>query len=136
MPVIEKAPAVISHPRYAPRGGENGAGERPSAVVKLRRSVVAHISIEHKLPLFIGVLLLAVTTAMAVAAHREAKNTAMSAASDRLTVVVTQLHDLFEESGRQLLAVTSGMASNPAVVEYARTRNPARRDAATAALDR
>jgi signal transduction histidine kinase len=134
MPVIEKPPAIGPHTSYAPRSGENGAGERPSTVVKLRRSVVAHISIEHKLPLIIGVLLLAVTTAMAVAAHREAKNTAMSTASDRLTAVVTQLRDLFEQSGRQLHAVTSGMASNPAIVEYARTRNPARRDAATAAL--
>jgi signal transduction histidine kinase len=72
---------------------------------------VSRLSVEHKLPLFVGALLLAVMTAIAVGAYTQVRRVAVGTASDRLISVTTNLRDLFQQSAVQLRTASAASAT-------------------------
>jgi signal transduction histidine kinase len=88
---------------------------------------LARLSIEYKLPLIIGALLLLVITVLAGASYREMRSTSIGVASERLTSLTQQFRANFEQSGTQLRALMAATAAKPALAEYASTRNAATR---------
>lgn len=122
-----------------PERGAAGApprAERPSGVRALKASVAGRLSIEHKLPLFMGGLVLVVVSALAAAAYAEARVTTLAAGEERLIAVAGQLRDLFASSAAQLRGVARGMAARPELAAFVRARapSPAAREAAVRAL--
>lgn len=92
-------------------------------------------SLEHKLPLFIAVLLLAVILAISTAAFIEVRRGTISAASQRLSSVSQQLGALFQQSATQLRAQVIATARDPRIVAFAKgTSRQAGRAGALAAL--
>jgi signal transduction histidine kinase len=92
------------------------------------------LSIERRLPLIIGALLLAVIVVLSTAAYLEMRATALEVAGERLTNVRSQFRDLFEQSAGLLRTQMAAVGAKPAVAAYARTRNERDRAAALAAL--
>jgi signal transduction histidine kinase len=99
-----------------------------------RAPMLARLSLERKLPLIIGGLLLAVILALSLASYAEVRRTAVRVASERLTNVTQQFRDLFQQSSAQMRTNAAKNAGNPTLVEFARTRNPRLRDRALAEL--
>ena len=85
--------------------------------------MLARLSIEHKLPLIIGALLLLVIAVLAGASYREMRRTSLQVASERLTSLMQQFRGSFEQSGVQLRALMAATATKPALAEFARTRS-------------
>lgn len=100
----------------------------------MSKQFFARLSIEQKLPLLMGGLLLGVIIALAGAAYAEVRRSSLRIASERLTSVTAQFRDLFEQSGAQRRTQLAVVASKPALLEYARTRSPSARAAALAEL--
>src|SRR5438105_3246815 len=92
------------------------------------------LSIEQKLPLIIGALLLAVTLALSTAAYMEVRRTSVAVASERLSSITSQFRDLFQQSGVQLRAQIAATSTKPAVSKFAKTRDLHVRAAALAEL--
>src|SRR5688572_23190963 len=92
------------------------------------------MSIEHKLPLLIGGLLLGVIVAITVAAYASVRETSMRIASDRLSSVTRQFRDLFQQSTAQLRTSTATAAAQPALAEFVRSRAATARARALEAL--
>ena len=92
------------------------------------------MSLGYKLPLLIGALLVAAIAVVATAAYVEMRATSMRVASERLISITGQFRDLLGQSAGQLRAAIATPARADAVVRFARTRNPADRPAALAAL--
>jgi signal transduction histidine kinase len=92
------------------------------------------MSIEHKLPLLIGGLLLGVIVAITVAAYATVRGTSTRIASERLSAVTRQFRDLFQQSGVQLRASAAVAAKQPALRDFARSRAPSARARALEAL--
>jgi CheY-like chemotaxis protein len=99
-----------------------------------RAFMPARLSIERKLPLVIGALLLVVIVALSAAAYAEVRRTSARLASERLTNVAVQFRDLFHESAGQIRMRATSIVKEPAVVEFARTRSPSLRERALADL--
>jgi signal transduction histidine kinase len=99
-----------------------------------RQNALARLSIEHKLPLVIGTLLLIVVIALSTAAYIEARHTTIRVNEQRLTSLAGQLRDLFQTSGTQLRRTTRAIAEKPEIGAYAKSRQASQRDAALAAL--
>ena len=97
---------------------------------------LAKLSLEHKLPLIIAMLLIAVIATISAAAYVEMRSTSMHVASERLLSVTGQFRDLFQQSSAQLRAGTAAAARGEAVVRFARTRNERDRTAAVAELSK
>jgi signal transduction histidine kinase len=95
-----------------------------------RPPVPARLSMERKLPLLIGALLVAVIAALSIAAYVEVRSTSQQLAAERLQSVTNQFRDLFTQSGVQLRTQAIATANKPAVMEFARTRAPRLRDKA------
>ena len=91
------------------------------------------LSLERKLPLFLGALLLAVITALTVASWRTLSETVEGSAADRLNAVAKQLRDNFQQSLMELRAGVRTAAADSAVSAFARG-DRARRNAALASL--
>jgi signal transduction histidine kinase len=100
----------------------------PQAVPK--GGFVARLSLEHKLPLVTGALLLFVIIALASAAYREARRSSLQIATERLTTVSSQYQEALQLSTATLRTQVALTASKPAVVEFARTSRSALRDRA------
>jgi len=94
----------------------------------------AQLSIEHKLPLLIGSLLVAVIIALSAAAYAEVRSTSFAVAGDRLTSLVQQFRDLFQQSGVQLRGQVSAVAAKQSLADFVRTRSAPDRDRALADL--
>ena len=128
---------TIATRRAAAQNGSTApppSGERPSSATVLKDSLLARLSIEHKLPLLIGALLMIVITALSAAAYVEARGTSIRVNEERLTAVASQLRDIFQLSGTQLRATARAIAAKPAITAYARSRSADQRAAALAAL--
>src|SRR5688572_23718756 len=95
----------------------------PQAVPK--GGFVARLSLEHKLPLVTGALLLFVIIAFASAAYREARRSSLQIATERLTTVSSQYQEALQLSTATLRTQVALTASKPAVVEFARTNRSA-----------
>jgi hypothetical protein len=99
-----------------------------------RRGVLARLSLEHKLPLLIGGLLLGVIVALSAAAYAEMKRTSLQVAEARLASVTTQFSDLLQQSAAQLRASTSVTAALPAIASFTNSSDSAGRARALEAL--
>ncbi len=93
------------------------------------------LSIEHRLPLIIGILLLGVILVISTAAYVEMRRTSLESAAARLVISTNQFRDFVQQSTAQVRAQTAAMANAPVLVRFARTRDPALRDSARAALN-
>src|SRR5688500_13520178 len=108
--------------------------QRSSITQELRaHGIVARLSLEHKLPLIIGALLLVAIVALSVAAYVQARDTALRVASERLSSVTAQVRDLLRLQATQL-RVSASAPIVPDVVAFAKTRDPRLRDRALAGL--
>jgi signal transduction histidine kinase len=96
--------------------------------------MVARLSLEHKLPMIIGALLLIVILALSAAAYTEARNTSLRVASERLTSVTAQMRDLLRQQSVQLRAIAASDTIGADLVAFAKSRDPRLRDRALAAL--
>jgi signal transduction histidine kinase len=96
--------------------------------------VIARLSLEYKLPLIIGGLLLVVILALTTAAYVEVRNTSKDIATERLTNLTQQFRDLLQQSAAQLRTQAAATASKPGIVEFARTKSPRARLRALADL--
>ena len=97
-------------------------------------TALGRLSIEHKLPLLIGVLLLVVVTALSTAAYVETRHATIRVNEERLTRVARQLKDIFHASGSQLRNSTRMLAARPQLAAYAKSSARGGTDAALAAL--
>src|SRR5687768_3086295 len=108
---------------------------RTSITQALRsHGIVARLSLEHKLPLIIGALLLLVITALSAAAYAEARKTAMRTAQERLSSVTAQMRDLLRQQSVQLRTVASNAPIGADLVAFAKSRDARLRARALAAL--
>lgn len=101
-----------------------------------RQGFVARLSLEHKLPLFIGAMLVIVAASLVAASYAAFRRASEGAAEERLTSVASQLAGLFQQSAAQLRTTTRAAAADPTLGAFARTPTPANRDRALAALRR
>ena len=90
------------------------ASERPDGVL-------AGLSLEQKVPLVIGVLLLAVIVAVCAAAYIEVRRALVHSASERLETISTEFRDVFQQMGVQNRIAASRAAADPAVVAFAQS---------------
>src|SRR5256885_2348236 len=95
---------------------------------------VQGLSIQVKLPLLIGGLLVAVTGIYSWAAYQTVRRSTVTAVASRLGTVVDQLAGTLQASRDQLLATARAVADSAAVRAYALQPGDSRRAAAQAAL--
>ena len=107
---------------------------RTSGEVTTTSTHRARLSIERRLPLVMGGLLLVVIVALSSAAYVEVRRTALRTASERLLSVTAQFRDLFVRSATQLRAQVMATAVKPAIVAFANTHASHDRAAALEAL--
>ncbi|MBI4499522.1 MAG: HAMP domain-containing protein, partial [Gemmatimonadetes bacterium] len=91
-------------------------------------------SLELRLPLVGGVLLLLVIAALSVAAYVEVRRSSIMAANSRLQSVAQQIADLLEISAVNLFLAARAVGESPEVRAYLRDPSPLLRGAALAAL--
>ena len=102
--------------------------ERPSSPQAIPRGgMVARLSLEHKLPLIIGGLLLLVIAILAGASYAEMRRSSLRIASERLTSLVQQFRSNFEQSATQLRSLMATTAASRSFADYARSGSPAAR---------
>jgi len=89
----------------------------------------ARLTLEWKLPIIVGALLLALTVALSVAAHLQLRRSALRAAEERLQGVVGQLTKLLETQARGIERRLLGTAQHPAVAAFLAAPAPGRADA-------
>jgi signal transduction histidine kinase len=95
---------------------------------------IARLSLEYKLPLLMGALLLLVIVALSAAAYGEMRSSALRTASRRLSNVTTQLRDMLQLSGTQLRTLVAASARKPELAAFLQSRRPDARAAALKAL--
>ena len=97
--------------------------ETASPAVRLEQShrdeTRTRLSIERKLPLIIGGLLLVVIVALSLASYLQARKSSFEVARERLTGASTQLRDALLQSAVQRRALAARDAANPAFAELA-----------------
>ena len=91
--------------------------DSPPGRTALRR-LLAGISIEYKLPLFISVLLLTVIVLSSVAAYRRVRESAFAGTRDRLGNVTTQLAALLQAQAGQMKALIARTAANDTISAF------------------
>ena len=109
----------------------------PSAAQPPRRSRggwIARLPLEHRLPLVIGTLVVVAIAALVAVAYAEMRRTSVRTASERLTVVTTQLRDLFLQSSQQIRGQLATTAKAQPILAFARAQTPGTRERAIAAL--
>ncbi len=97
---------------------------------------LSSISIKHRLPLLIGILLLGIITASTWASYSAIKESALEAGSDRLQNLTQQLANLSEQASNVLLSKTSAAAGKPEIRSFVKDPSPSRRIAAATMLQR
>src|SRR5688500_102345 len=108
-----------------------GAAQQPRPA---RGGLIARLPLEHRLPLVIGTLVLVAIAALVAIAYTEMRRTSLRTASERLTVVTTQLRDLFQQSSRQIRGQLATTAKAPAILAFARAQTSGTRERALATL--
>jgi signal transduction histidine kinase len=96
---------------------------------------LARLSIGYKLPLMVGVLILAVAAALTMAAYLEVRRSALETATGRLQTVTRRLAEALRSNGRTLPEQARRNAERPEVAAYLRNPQPALRDDALKALE-
>ncbi|MDB4881504.1 MAG: hypothetical protein JWL95_270 [Gemmatimonadetes bacterium] len=100
-----------------------------------RTGPLARVSIEHKLPLLFGTVLLGVILALSASAVVEMRRTALQAAAERSASLTQQFATLFQQSSAQIRAQTTVAAAKPEVARFALSRAEGERAAAIGALE-
>ena len=96
---------------------------------------LSSISIKHRLPLLIGILLLSIITASTWASYQGVKEAANHAGSERLQNLTAQLALMSQQSSNALLTRTATAAGDPAIRSFLQNPSPAARVAAVSILD-
>jgi signal transduction histidine kinase len=99
-----------------------------------RTGWLASVSIEYKLPLLFGGLLLAVILAVSAIADVEMRRTVMHAASERSSSLTKQFGALMQQSGAQLRAPAALMAAKPEIAAFIKSTDARSRAAALEVL--
>lgn len=116
---------------------ESATNAGPSAAPQPRQprgGWIARLPLEHKLPLVIGTLVAIAIAVLVTVAYAEMRRTSVRTASERLTVVTTQLRDLFQASSQQIRGQLATTARAQPVLAFARAQTPSTRARALAAL--
>jgi signal transduction histidine kinase len=92
-------------------------------------------SLEAKLPLLITALLLGVVVAIVAASYREVRRSAITSATDRLSMVAEQLAAIAAESVVRRMAVLAGVAADPVLADYLETGTAAAQERAVSVLE-
>jgi signal transduction histidine kinase len=108
---------------------------QPPAVTMPRAGALARVSIEHKLPLIFGSVLLAVIFAVTASAVEEMRRAALHAASERSAGLTQQFATLLQQSSAQLRAQTAATAAKPEIAHFIHSRDEPARAAALQALE-
>ena len=98
------------------------------------RRLLAGISIEYKLPLFISVLLVTVIVLSSLAAYSRVRESALTDARVRLTSVADQLASMLRTSAGQVGAAVAKAAANDTLRRFLETPTPRNRLDALAAM--
>jgi signal transduction histidine kinase len=104
--------------KSVPTPAQNGAA---------RPGPLARLSIDQKLPLIIGGLLLAVIIALSIVSYVEVRGTSLRIATDRLESLTRQYRDLFQLSVPAARTNMAAAASRPGIVAYVAATSPSRR---------
>lgn len=99
------------------------------------KGVIARLSLEHKLPMLMGSLLLLGVFSVAIASYMEVRRSAAAAANQRAVSVAQQLSDIFRQSGAQMRGLIRSSADATALTEYTRRPGVTTRAAAVSALE-
>ena len=83
--------------------------------MQLSRSSIPVISIKHRLPLLIGVLLLGIILATTLASYNGVKESAFDVGRERLQNLTRQLAILLQQSNNLILTKTFTAANDPAI---------------------
>lgn len=110
-------------------GSSAGRPPRPG-----RSGLIARLPLEHKLPLVIASLLLAAIAVLVALAYSEMRRTSLVTATERLTVVGTQMRDIFQQSSQQIRGQLATTARAQPVLAFARARTASTRERALATL--
>ena len=86
-----------------------------------RVSPWARMSMERKLPLLIGLFVVAATAAIAIAGYVEVRHTSITAAEERTTSVTELFGDIFSGQAEDLKELAIAGATHRDVVEYSTT---------------
>jgi len=99
-----------------------------------RRFSIPVISIEHRLPLLIGALLLGIILASTWASYSGVKESALDVGRERLQNLTKQLAMLFQQSNNLLLTKTFTAANDPAIKAFLQSPSPVTRTGASLIL--
>src|SRR5258708_7048424 len=111
-----------------------GAVVQDTAKRTFRGGMLARLSLEHKIPLVIGSLLLVVILLLSVAAVLEVRGAAQRVAAERLMSVTQQFAASFQQSGALFRAQVAATASNPALAAFSTSSDTAAHAAVRVAL--
>lgn len=103
--------------------------------MQTKRFSLSNLSIKHRLPLLIALLLLGIIFASTWASYLGVRDSALEVGHQRLLNVTQQLASLSQQSTALLLGKTVTAANNPAIRTFLRSRSPAARPAASAILE-
>jgi signal transduction histidine kinase len=112
-----------------------GVHLKDSAETAPRAGPLARVSIEHKLPLLFGSVLLAVILTLSASAVVEMRRTTLQAASDRSASLTQQFATLFQQAGAPLRALAVATAAKSELRLFATSPDEHARAAALQALE-
>src|SRR6267142_887157 len=107
---------------------------RLKETMQLSRSSIPVISIKHRLPLLIGVLLLGIILATTLASYNGVKESAFDVGRERLQNLTRQLAILLQQSNNVMLTRTFTSANDPAVKAFLQSPSAATRSGALVIL--
>src|SRR6266850_2074860 len=102
--------------------------------MQLSRFSIPVISIKHRLPLLIGILLLGIIMASTLASYRGIKESALDVGRERLQNLTRQLAILLQQSNNVMLTRTFTSANDPAVKAFLQSPSAATRSGALVIL--
>ena len=89
------------------------------------RFSLSNLSLKYRLPLLIGILLLAIIAAATVASYRGARQSAREVADERLQGLTKQLALLLQQSSAALTTQTVNAANEPVIRAFLQSPSPA-----------
>src|ERR1044072_3331118 len=95
---------------------------------------LSNLSIKHRLPLLIGVVLSAIIIASIWAAYRSVKESALELGGERLQNLSQQLANMLNQSAITISGKTFTSANDPAVIAFLRSPLPVTQPGVAAAL--
>lgn len=116
----------------SPKVGLESHAQSPP--VRRKRFSLANLSIKHRLPLLIGLLLSVIIVISTWAAYRGVRASVLAVGRERLLRLTEQLASLSQQSFSTQMGRTSSAANDPAIRAFLRLPSPATRPGAVAIL--